>query len=196
MTIVDKATTRNLIIRASRQIFRAIEWATRGKVQISYDKRTTTIGRTMYAGSNFRQRYDKEAQEREVAHEAVHVQQYERLRGIYYAAYILNLWTVALSACAVLAGWSWYAWLIGAVLSLFLPAGLSLRAYFERQAFRIGLMVLKSQNLDIKSSRQYLAWWHTQLLTGEQYYYAAWLIKPMVRRSWERWLESNKIGRG
>lgn len=193
MTVEKKSETKSLAIRFSRGVLAFLRWATFGKVDLEYERRTTTIGSTMYTGTEW-VTYGEYRRERELRHEAVHVEQYKKWGALYYVSYLTSIWHVIAVLATVLAGARWYVGAGALVLATAIPSCLSLRAYWEYRAFQVTLLKIKEQGLDRITPRAAYIDAYTRLLTRDPYFYAAWLITPIVRRLWARFLEDFQIG--
>lgn len=193
MKIEEKATTKNILIRVSRAALAFLRWITFGKVDLEYERRTTTLGRTMYTGTGWKQR-DAERKEWEINHEQVHVQQWETWGPLYYLTYLLNIWHVLAVPVLILTGALWWIWIVMMVVVTALPAGLSLRAYWEFKAFKRTLLTLKGQGHARLASIRYFSDYYTDLLCGKPYLYAARFARGFVRRKWTDFLIKEKIG--
>lgn len=193
MDIKTKAGSRNIVIRFSSALFRFVRWVSFGRLDMRYDIRTTTVGSTMYTGIGWAIK-NTQARQREIRHEDKHVQQWKRYWLLYPVSYLCNVWTVAAAILLPIIGVGILpaaAILIG---TLALPGGLSMRAYWEYQAFKITLSTLRYQGLDKGMARTMYAQHYTYLLCGMPYYYAATFVKPLVYRAWMRFLNNNCIG--
>lgn len=193
MTIEKKSETKNLAIRISRGVLAFLRWITFGKVDLEYERRTTTIGEVMYTGTGW-DAMSAQRREREIRHEAVHVTQYKTWGPLYYVSYLLSVWHVASVLVVLMVGGRWYVGLIAFLLASGIPACLSLRAYWEYRAFQVSIQTIKDQGNDAGIARDAYNATYTRLLTGTPYFYAAWLIKPVIRRLWAKYLKDIGIG--
>lgn len=193
MTIREKAGSKNIIIIISRALLSAVKWITRGRVDMRYDERTTTIGKTVYTGTKWLTKTPDE-REREIAHEAVHIRQWIEWGPFYAVSYVLNIWSILFPVAVAIFGGAWWLGLIAGVIGSALPAGLSLRAYWEFQAFKATLLKLKEQGQDY-GHRDALLCHMTELLEGPAYYYAGKFCWFYIFKKWINFLESNEIGK-
>jgi hypothetical protein len=189
----EKATSKNPVILVSRYALRFLAWVSRGRLNLNYDARTTTVGSVIYVGTAW-QNKTLAQKESELAHEGEHVRQWRTWWVWYPVSYMLTPWAVLLALLTVIMSMPWYMGVIGAVIGCLLPAGLSMRAYWEYRAFKVTLSTLYAHG-DYTAIRYTIAARYTELLTGKAYYYAASLIPGTIRRAWLAWLDKTGIGR-
>lgn len=194
LKVRDKATSKHPVILVSRYALCFLAWITRGRVDLNYDYRTTTVGSVIYVGTGWQHKTITQ-RDAELAHEGEHVRQWRTWWLWYPVSYMLTPWAILLAVLAAVLSMPWYAGLIGALIGCLFPAGLSMRAWWEYKAFRVTLYTLNSKGDILPAPRYVLAQRYTELLTGKAYYYAASFIPGKVRRSWLAWLDKAGIGR-
>jgi hypothetical protein len=141
----------------------------------------------MYTGTGWAVK-SKQAKDREIAHEAVHAKQWETWGPLYYLTYLLNIWHVVSVPLLIASGAPWWVWALVMLFATCLPAGLSLRAYWEYKAFCETIRVSRKQGMRFNLAED--VEYYTDLLCGEPYFYAAMLIRPYVRKKWLRFMVS------
>lgn len=188
-----KVTSRHPVIVVSRIALRFLAWVTRGRVDLRYEMRTTTVGGTIYLGLAWVNK-NPVAQVAEIEHEMEHVRQWRTWWILYPITYMLTAWSVALSVVVALLGWPWWTGVVGAVVGCLLPAGLSLRALWEYLAFRETVAVFAKAGQYQHTSRRQIAAHYSRLLAGKSYFYAGVFCEAAIFFAWMRWLESQGIG--
>jgi hypothetical protein len=177
--IVEKRTTRNPIILLSRLFCKILA---KFGVDLMYDERTTTQGNTIYIGSDWVSRPDH-SRFALIMHELEHVRQWRTWWLLYPISYILNIWQVIGTAAVVVVtattgnlGFLWL--LIFSIIGLgFLPAGLSMRGYWEMKAFAVSMRSMYECNMNVG---MWLVDYYTKLICGDSYLYALSFIKKRV----------------
>lgn len=185
MLIEDKRTTKNIVIRSSRALLAFLRWGTCGEIDLRYEARTTTIGKTIFTGTNWETKSERE-QAVEMAHEQVHVEQWQNWGPLYYLSYVANIWTLIFPVLAAIMGAPWWAGALLAIFGTILPAGLSIRAYWEYKAFCATIKAWQAAGVRFTRLEQ-AADRYADYLHGKSYYYAAALVpRYVLRRAFER----------
>jgi len=144
------------------------------------------LGKTMYTGTSWESK-SPDQKTIETAHEQVHVEQWEKWWMIYPITYLLNIWSILFPVVLIIIGIPWWIVILSGIVGTCLPAGLSMRAYWEYKAFCASFST--ANRLCYNNGKvSYVVDRYTNLLTGSQYYYAASFIKPIVRKAWTRFI--------
>lgn len=188
-----KVTSKHPVIIVSRYALRFLAWVTRGRLDLRYDMRTTTVGSTVYLGLGWVNK-NPVSQVAEIEHEMEHVRQWRKWWMLYPVTYMLTLWSVLLPVIAALFGLPWWAGLLGAVIGCLLPAGLSMRAVWEYLAFRETVAVYAKAGQYQHTQRAQIAVHYAELLAGKPYFYAAAFCEALLFYAWMDWLAAHGIG--
>lgn len=172
--IVDKQKAKNSIIIISKIIFAILKIL---GIDLEYSRRTTSQGYTIYLGSDYTDRSFL-SQHKLIMHELRHMDQWQRYNILYPITYLLNIWSIIFPVVSIIVR---FPVLLSIIISLFIPAGLSLRVLWELQAFKVSLNCIYKAGLPEETD--YLINRYTELLTGRNYYFAGSFIRRIIRRS-------------
>lgn len=190
--IMEKHDAKNLIVRFSRFVFSILKKIT-GR-DMRYDLRTTTLGYTIFLGSDWRTR-TRYGQWALIRHELQHCRQWKKWWIFYPISYILNIWSVLIPVVTAAAGGAVWVAIVGAIGSLAMPAGLSMRGVWEFQAFKETLAAGASPAIDYVWTPDELADYYTGLLTDFPYFFALTFAAPLVRRRFRAWIDKLGVGK-
>lgn len=191
----EDAAKNKFIIKFLKWFFNLIQKITKNKFDFDFMRRTTTIKRTIYIGNGFKELIVNESHNKYIdadfykliRHELKHIGQYNKFNFLYELSYISNIWFIVLPIISLLIGLSAWAVLGIALASLLLPAGLSLRGYWELEAFTYGEKKLNELNvLDYCQVKDVVIDAITRYLTSSNYYFALSFIKKIVRKNVEQ----------
>jgi hypothetical protein len=175
--LVQKSKAKNPVILVSKWALAFLCWITKGKLDMQYERRTTTQGNTIYLGDGW-YFLPHPARYTLLAHEMEHVRQWRRWWLLYPLSYLVNVWTIATVPICFVFGASWYVWIFSILFSFTLPGVASPRAIWEARAFSETIKKKKEIYGFVPARSEYF----TGLLTGSQYYFAAPLFKKQIKK--------------
>lgn len=175
--IVKKQDAKNPIILLSKLALAFLRWITAGRLDLEYERRTTTQGNTIYLGSGFNANTD--AGRRTIRHELEHVRQWRKYWILYPVSYLLNIWSIVFPVFCAAVGWPWWAGLLSVFIGAGIPGVLSFRAMWEAWAFAETIRERKKQ---FGYCSAITVAYYTALLTGKPYYYAATVLKRQIKK--------------
>lgn len=177
--VIPKVDSKNIIILISRSVFKALKWVTFGKLDMRYDARTTTVGRTIYTGENWaRKTYAEKSVEG--MHEREHVRQWEDWNILYPISYLMSVWTIIFPVIAVVILWPWYSVVLSAIIGCLVPSFLSPRAFWEYRAFQFTILSAIERGFFRSVTPEYVADKYSKIIAGPQYYFAGLLVRKVI----------------
>ena len=153
------------------------------KINLNFMSRVTTVGNTIYLGDRWRQ-YSTMNRRAIMAHEYTHILQWRKWSMIYVLSYFTGI-PILLPVLSFIG----CSFLFSLLFSLFFSAGLSMRGYWEWQAFKEQLLVQKEKTYKVRLDM--MVDYYTDVLTGQKYFFALWLIKPVFKKIVRRFIYKN-----
>ena len=174
--VMCKQDSKNIIIVLSRIFCKILSLF---GLDLEYDRRTTTQGKTIYLGTGY-YHSSNFSQFKTLMHELEHVRQWQKWWILYPLTYILNIWHL-IPLVLVFSGlwWGFVALLV--IICGFIPAGLSMRGYWEMTAFAVSLRSYKWYGFTSLVYSDILLDVYVDYITGGSYLYALAFILKKIR---------------